>query len=99
MLVNLNIGLGSPVIGTFDSINWKADAKFIELEIYNPGSVGYVSLGTSELFSVPYALYADGSADGCWGLNNSNIYYNSGNVEIGTTCPGEKIEMKSSKNF
>lgn len=90
-LVNLEIGLGSQIIGPFSSINWSADSKFIEVEI-DDGS-GYMSMGTSELFSVPYALYSNRSSDSYWDLYNSNIYYNSGNVGIGTNTPGNKLEI------
>jgi len=90
-LISLNIGLGTPLLDPFGYINWSADSKFIEIEVDCGG--GYVSLGTSELFSVPYALYSDRSADGFWGLNNSNIYYNNGNVGIGTDTPGNKLEI------
>ena len=90
-LVTLNIGLGSETIGTFDNINWSADSKFIEIEIDN-GS-GYIAMGTSELFSVPYALYSDRSADGFWVLNNSNVCYENGNVGIGTSNPLDKLHV------
>lgn len=92
-LVSLNIGLGSPVIGTFSAIDWKNDSKFIEVEISLDGGIDYYSLGTSELFSVPYSLYSGRSADGYWDLFNSNIYYNSGNVGIGTNSPDARLHV------
>lgn len=90
-LINLNIGLGTPLTGIFAYIDWSSDSKFIEVEI-DDGS-GYLSMGTSELFSVPYALYSKRSSDSYWDLYNSNIYYNSGNVGIGTNTPGNKLEI------
>ncbi|MCB2219050.1 MAG: hypothetical protein KQI35_01555 [Bacteroidetes bacterium] len=92
-LVNLNIGLGTPQIGSFNLIDWGADSKFLEIEIYNDAGGGYLSMGTSELFSVPYSLYSDRSSDSYWDLYNSSIYYNSGNVGIGTSTPGELFEI------
>jgi len=91
-LVSLNIGMGSPpFIGTFNSIDWRFDSKFIEVEIGD--GADYYSLGTSELFSVPYAMFSDRSADGYWELFNSNIYYNSGNVGIRTTTPNADLHV------
>jgi hypothetical protein len=57
-LFNLSIGMGTPSVGTFSTINWSTD-KYMEVEI-NFGS-GFVSMGTSQLLSVPYALYAETS--------------------------------------
>jgi hypothetical protein len=58
-LFNLNIGQGTPSVGSFSGINWSTGNKYMEVEI-NFGS-GYVSMGTSQLLSVPYALYAETS--------------------------------------
>lgn len=61
-LVNLEIGTGTPTIGTFSGINWGSDSKFIETGIDQYGGSSYVSMGTSELLSVPYSLYSDRSS-------------------------------------
>ncbi|MEN9389703.1 MAG: hypothetical protein RLY61_787 [Candidatus Parcubacteria bacterium] len=56
-LVSLNVGAGTAVTGTFASINWGAGAKFLHV-LMNTGS-GNVDLGTQQMMSVPYALYAE----------------------------------------
>jgi uncharacterized protein (TIGR02145 family) len=55
--VNLTIGLGTPTIGTFSAINWANGTYYLGIEL-NTGS-GYVAMGTTQLLSVPYALYAN----------------------------------------
>ncbi|MFN3446733.1 MAG: hypothetical protein ACK44D_13425, partial [Bacteroidia bacterium] len=55
-LFNLAIGRGAVTNGDFELIDWGSGAKFIEVEI--DFGTGYVSLGSSELLSVPYALFA-----------------------------------------
>ena len=57
--VNLVIGTGTPTTGTFSSINWGNGNYYLGIEL-NTGS-GYVAMGTTQLLSVPYALYANSS--------------------------------------
>jgi hypothetical protein len=56
-LVALNVGGGLPITGTFNSINWGNGAKFLHV-LMNAGN-GLVDLGTQQMLSVPYALYAN----------------------------------------
>jgi uncharacterized protein (TIGR02145 family) len=56
-LVSLNIGAGDPNIGSFATIGWGTGAKFLQVSI-NAGS-GDIDLGTQQMMSVPYALYAE----------------------------------------
>ncbi|WP_140422780.1 collagen-like triple helix repeat-containing protein, partial [Polaribacter haliotis] len=60
-LVNLEIGMGSIVSGDFSTINWGEKKTFIKTEIDLDGGTSYTISGTSELASVPYALYAKNS--------------------------------------
>ena len=58
-LVSLQIGSGTVVSnGVFSSLNWGNASHFIKLEADFTGGNTYVTLGTQELMSVPYAMYA-----------------------------------------
>jgi uncharacterized protein (TIGR02145 family) len=57
-LMSLQIGNGTAPSMDFTTINWGNSAHFIQLEADLSGGNNYVLLGTQELMSVPYALYA-----------------------------------------
>lgn len=59
--VNLVIGQGTPATGTFASINWGIGNYYMGIEL-NTGN-GFVAMGTTQLLSVPYALYANSSGN------------------------------------
>ena len=66
-LVDLEIGKGTPVTGTFAGISWGTNDYFLKVEMDPNGGSAYQSMGTSQLLSVPYALYArdvENNADG-----------------------------------
>ena len=58
-LFNLTIGQGTIVSGTFNTINWGTNSKFLKVEMDATGGTNYVVVGTTQLLSVPYALAAD----------------------------------------
>ncbi len=53
------IGGGTPVVGTFSLIPWANKPYFIRVSIDPTGGTSYSTVGTSELLSVPYALFAE----------------------------------------
>ena len=57
-LVTLNIGKGTPVSGTFSSINWANVSPWLKVEMDQSGGTSYTTMGESLLQSVPYALFA-----------------------------------------
>ena len=57
-LISIQIGNGTVLSGVFDNIDWGNTSHFIKLEADFNGGSNYVVLGTQELMSVPYALYA-----------------------------------------
>lgn len=58
-VVSLNIGSGAVVSGTFSAISWGAGTYFVKTELDINGGSTYVFMGTSQMLSVPYALYAE----------------------------------------
>src|SRR5206468_7497545 len=63
-LFNVNIGQGTVVTGTFFSINWGSGDKHTQVEMDATGGTTYIDMGTSQMLSVPYALYALTSGNG-----------------------------------
>ena len=64
-LINLRIGEGFRNGGTlnaFSEINWGSGNYFLQVEFANGGNP-FENLGTTQLVSVPYALYAKSSGD------------------------------------
>ena len=57
-LVTIEIGGGTIVTGTFAGINWSTGTYFIKTETDPTGGASYSITGTSQILSVPYALYA-----------------------------------------
>ncbi len=71
-LVSLNVGGGTAVTGTFSGIQWGTGSKFLHV-LMNAG-YGVVDLGTQQMMSVPYALYAENTGQS---NNPSSFSYNS----------------------
>jgi hypothetical protein len=62
-LFNVTIGEGTSTnsgsSATFQEIDWGAASHFMKVEIDVNGGSNYVHVGTSQMMSVPYALYAE----------------------------------------
>jgi uncharacterized protein (TIGR02145 family) len=59
--VNLVIGQGTANTGTFLALDWSLGSYYLGIEL-DTGN-GYVAMGTTQLLSVPYALYAENSGN------------------------------------
>lgn len=57
-LFDLAIGGGTVVSGDFTIIPWGSDNFFVQVEMDPAGGTAYADMGTSELLSVPFAMYA-----------------------------------------
>jgi len=69
-LLSIEIGSGLTIIGTFSSIDWSSGPYFLKTEADPTGSTNYTIIGTVQLLSVPYALYAKTSGNGFSGNYN-----------------------------
>ena len=59
--VNLVIGQGTANTGTFSELDWSLGSYYLGIEL-DIGD-GYVAMGTTQLLSVPYALYSETSGN------------------------------------
>lgn len=93
-LATIEIGGGTIVYGTFAGIDWAIGAYFIKTETDPAGGTSYTISGTSQLMSVPYALYA-GKA-GPKGNNVGDMQYWNGAcwvlVQVGQ--PGQLLRLQ-----
>ncbi|MDD5570757.1 MAG: tail fiber domain-containing protein [Bacteroidales bacterium] len=60
-LANIEVGRGTVEAGDFTTINWGIDNYYVKIEIDVTGGTTFTSMGTAQLLSVPYALYANNS--------------------------------------
>lgn len=62
-LFNIHIGYGTAVSDSIETINWGNGPFFLKIEMDTEGGSNYQLVGTNQLLSVPYALYAENSGD------------------------------------
>lgn len=85
-LATLEIGHGTPVAGSFATINWSTTPIFLKTEIDPDGGAAFVEMGTSELLSVPYSLFSNNGVPD--GQNTGEMLYWNGEDWVAIP-PGE----------
>lgn len=60
---SLQVGTGAAINGNFTDIDWGAADHYLQLGLDATGGSNYQTMGTSQLLSVPYALYAENGFD------------------------------------
>jgi len=91
-LYSIEIGRGRAQLGKMTQLDWANGPYFIRIALDETGGQNYRIVGTSELISVPYALYAENVriGDGKWRDNQLGID-NQNNIGIGTNNSYDKI--------
>lgn len=74
-IINLTIGTGTPTFGYFEDIDWSVGEYFVAVAMDSEGGTDYVDMSTSQLLSVPYAMYAKSAstAQSVDGLDSKTI--------------------------
>lgn len=76
--VAIQIGDGTNPSSDFNAIDWGVSDKFLKLEVDIDGGTSYIPVGTSQMLSVPYALFANNTdsatvAGMAYSANNASI--------------------------
>ena len=82
-LFSVAIGEGTPSVGTFPAIDWSAGPYYMEVGLDPAGGSSYTSMGTQQLLSVPYALYAKSAGNA--GTGSLDMAYDFGGLGLGRT--------------
>jgi len=89
-LINIVVGQGTVLSGSFPTIDWGNGPYFFEVAADASGGTNYTVMGTQQLMSVPYALYSKYSEnpgpqgpagnDGADGLSAYEVWLSQGNT-------------------
>jgi uncharacterized protein (TIGR02145 family) len=92
-LITLEIGGGAVISGVFETIDWSDGPYFIKREVDPDGGSNYTIVGTSQLLSVPYAMYAN-VADTV--LNLPDTSSNNEIQELSVSTTGDTLYLSNS---
>ncbi len=99
-LINLSVGTGVAENGSIEDIQWGTGSYYMRIDVDKDGGNNYEFMGTSQLLSVPYALYAEKAGNGgnsesesYWQKKDNSLFYNYGNIGIGTDQPQNALSI------
>jgi len=110
-LITLEIGSGTPVTGSLGAIDWSKGPFFLKTETDPAGGSSYQLVGTTQLLSVPYSLFAQSASlqvstlgDTLYsgkqyvivpGLSNANAKAQGDSLAVLTTTPATNVAEKT----
>ena len=93
-LFTLSLGTGTVVTGAFTAIPFSSGVEYLQIEMDPNGGSNYTDMGTTQLLSVPYALYSQFTGDtSMWKKNGTTVYYTNGKVGVGTSVGGYQLSL------
>jgi hypothetical protein len=83
-LFNLVVGNGVAQSGNLATINWGADNYFLKTALDANGGTNFLTMGTTQLLSVPYALHAKKSDNGLERISTTGdtLFLTNGNFIV-----------------
>jgi hypothetical protein len=57
-LFNTAVGTGTVIVGSISTVAWSSGDKYMRVEMDPDGGTAWVNIGSTQLLSVPYAMYA-----------------------------------------
>ncbi len=85
------VEIGDSDFTAFVSIPWSASVPWLNVQMDVGCTSAFTDMGSSQLLSVPYAMF---SADNHWSKTGSSISNtNNGYVGIGTSTPGAQLDV------
>ncbi|REC64344.1 collagen-like protein [Chryseobacterium pennae] len=98
-LITMEIGTGTVLSGTFATIDWPSGSYYLKTETDPSGGTNYTIAGTSQLLSVPYAMYAKsaGGGGGSFTIPYTNTVNNAGTL-FSLTNDGDGTSLEGNNN-
>jgi hypothetical protein len=93
-LATMEIGNGVVILGTFADIDWPSGAHYIKTETDPNGGTEYSIVGTSELLSVPYALYSTYSGSGPSNVSSDVNVLDDASISRSKTWTSDRINAE-----
>ncbi len=91
-LFTLVIGEGNPGTSSFNFIGWTQGKKWLQIELDENGGRNFKLMGSQQLMSVPYALYAERAGNGYQAGQGISINNNMiSNLGDGDTDPSNEL--------
>lgn len=83
-LFSIRIGEGIQILGNLRAIDWGSNKYYIKTEMDPSGGNDFIDMGTTQLYSVPYALYAERAGEGgsSQGSDNQQLSLNGTTLSI-----------------
>ncbi len=93
-LFTTSIGTGTPVSGTYPSIDWTDGSKFLKVEMNTAN--GFIDLGTQQMLAVPYSIRSNTSAkSGTVENANLPVYSDNASALSGGLVAGQMYRTTS----
>ncbi|MDN3695417.1 collagen-like protein [Chryseobacterium tructae] len=98
-LITMEIGTGTILSGTFTSIDWPSGNYYLKTETDPSGGTNYTITGSSQLLSVPYAMYAKsaGGGGGSFTIPYTNVVNNAATL-FSLTNDGDGTSLEGNNN-